>query len=59
MAGGTLPAIDVGADLQVGGAGCNRGRLDQFTINTRVQGKVDDPLLERERRVAGGDAAVA
>jgi hypothetical protein len=32
-----------------------RGSLYQLTINARVQGNVDKPLLEWERRVAGGD----
>ncbi len=55
MAGSTLLAVDVGADLQVGWAGLDRGRLHQFAVDARVQRKVDDGLLEGKRRVVGGD----
>src|ERR1700677_590596 len=52
VADGALPAVDVGANLQVGGAGFDRRRLYYFPVDARVQGKVDDPLFKGKRRVA-------
>src|ERR1700722_6451810 len=53
MTRSALLAIDMGADLQVGRAGFDRRRLDQFASDAGMQRDVHDCFFKGERFVAG------